>query len=669
MHSLSLSHSLMKGGIVLLLLSVFGTAAQRVVNDRSAWFSNFSFPLVLPNLMPTVPYLPATRVIVQSSINVGGDRDFFRFLNVRPGVVRIYSTGSTDTNCTVFLTNGAIVVENDNADNAAPNFEVLFNATANTQYIVLVQSSSNAVTGDYNVLFETNAIDDIGNDLAEAIEVPLSDVPSRFVLSASLEWAGDRDFYKFTPRVDGHILLAAGGGLDTLATFSGTDLIRGITSGALRTNDDTNGVNYFIGYHLKANTLYWLDSGSYNSAGSGAYTITVHFLPGDAAQPLQSFTNHTNSVTFLLGDDSSRTIFSSSFDRSLRQYSLDGTPLKSYGVHTSNVWRVFKLSETRLLSGGCDGTSNNIREWDINGTLIRIWRNHTNCVYGFVRDTRDTNRLYTVSQDGRLVFWNIETGRAEWQWVTGFAIYDVATRPNDDPGSLPLLLLALSSGTIWEYNLETREVIRAYQATPSVIIRRLHVTREFLYVADSAGTVTQFSLFDGLVVRRYTDPIALAVYGVWEHNGFLITTTSGNPSFIRRWNVTNGDLVDTAIIHNGITYHLIFFNGGFWTTGADFQIKFWGPWTTVPRSRPSLPRITTTPAVQAVLTPTSHGGPPSEKIAAIDAATVGSFVLIGIACILILPAAGYLVYSKRQGMMMTQTGPGSPDKTATTSSV
>lgn len=346
----------MKQVIAHVVLSMLGTSAQRLVTDRNAWFSNLTIPFALPNLMPTVPYLPAARMVVQSSLNAAGDSDYFRFQNVRFGEVRIYSTGSTDVKCTVFLTDGALVAENDNASGDNSNFAVMFNATDNTQYVVLVQGSNSAVTGDYDIVFITSATDDVGNDLAEALEVSLPDRPTRIVLSRNLEWKGDRDFYKFTPPVNGYIIFAASSGFDTVANFFGTDVARNINSNLLASNDDTNGVNYHITYHLKAGTQYWLDSGSYSNSHMGPYTVTVHFLPGDVIQPVKSFINHTGTVTFLHGDAESNTLFSASFDRSLRRFNLDGVPIAQYGWHGGLVWAVLKLSQTRVLSGGCDGS-------------------------------------------------------------------------------------------------------------------------------------------------------------------------------------------------------------------------------------------------------------------------------------------------------------------------
>ena len=58
----------------------------------------------------------------------------------------------------------------------------------------------------------------------------------------------------------------------------------------------------------------------------------------------------------------------------------------------------------------------------------------------------------------------------------------------------------------------------------------------------------------------------------------------------------------------------------------------------------------------AIATSTNDAGnAPTEPQTIADAATVGSFVLIGAACLLVLPAAGYLIYNKKREMTETMT--------------
>ena len=186
---------------------------------------------------------------------------------------------------------------------------------------------------------------------------------------------------------------------------------------------------------------------------------------------------------------------------------------------------------------------------------------------------------------------------------------------------------------------------------------------------------TQFSLTDGQVIRGYKDPVSHPVQGILIHDGYLLTTASGfpydaSPSFMRKWDMATGELIATAAVNDGLVFHLIYFDGGLWTSGGDRRIRFWGNWTTPKRSQSQSTLPSATPASPTSTSSTSPAVDktnPETQTAPVDTATVGGLVVAGIAC-LILPAAAYIIYSKRKGI--TKNGETmSAANTVTTSSV
>ena len=276
---------------VLLLTIGSHVCAQSLFSNRSDWSSTASAPRFLPALIPANPFLNLTRIWVQSAINFANDTDWYRFRNAAQANITIYSTGPTDVVGTLLNSMGSVVwTSNDN--DTDHNFRLTFSALAGTDYLLMVRGATDKIMGDYDVLFETAARDDYGNDQTDASIITLPNQNSfQVTYSAVLNWRGDRDSFSFTPLVDGTIVIWVTSNIDTFGWLYGTDEARGISNGLLGTWDDATSTNYNyrMTYALRQGISYWIQSGSWGDSRTGPYDITFNFTRG--IDPFLSPTN------------------------------------------------------------------------------------------------------------------------------------------------------------------------------------------------------------------------------------------------------------------------------------------------------------------------------------------------------------------------------------------
>ncbi|MBL8793648.1 MAG: hypothetical protein JNM56_07075, partial [Planctomycetia bacterium] len=137
-------------------------------------------------------------------------------------------------------------------------------------------------------------------------------------------------------------------------------------------------------------------------------------------QPL-TFAGHTEKVTGLTFSLDGKLAASSSADKSLKLWNLDGQTLRSFGGHTAEVnGLAFSRDGQLLASASSDKT---VRLWDVGtGQEVRVLRGHGSTVHGVAFSV--TNQLASCSGDslkpGEIKLWDPANGEElnTFRWVT-----------------------------------------------------------------------------------------------------------------------------------------------------------------------------------------------------------------------------------------------------------
>ncbi len=195
-----------------------------------------------------------------ASINYPGDIDFFKFTAPMNGMYTIQSTGSTDTFGSIYDNNKKLIVEND--DSGDRNFSISINLIEGQNYYIKAKHYSNQGIGAYGI--KVVKVDNEGNDFnTQNIIIPGVD------LSAAIDYSGDYDFYKITPKIDGEYVVKTTGTTDTYGYLYDSNQI------LLSSNDDSEGRNFKITYKLFANKTYYIKIRHYSSTGIGSYNVNI----------------------------------------------------------------------------------------------------------------------------------------------------------------------------------------------------------------------------------------------------------------------------------------------------------------------------------------------------------------------------------------------------------
>ncbi|MCB4751106.1 MAG: PPC domain-containing protein, partial [Sulfurovum sp.] len=197
------------------------------------------------------------------SIEIPGDVDWFKIvIPSGGGILTVSTTGSTDTNGSLYNASGREVASDDN-NGSDHNFKITQTVTAGIYY---VRVSASSLTGRYELVSQ---FDDHGSDRSTAARIDLNSTTS-----GSLEVAGDVDWFK--------IVIPSGGGILTVSTTGSTDTIGELldASGNEIARNDNNGTdnNFKILRGVAAGT-YYVKVKHHSTSSIGSYALVSHFVP------------------------------------------------------------------------------------------------------------------------------------------------------------------------------------------------------------------------------------------------------------------------------------------------------------------------------------------------------------------------------------------------------
>ncbi|MCB4773720.1 MAG: PPC domain-containing protein, partial [Sulfurovum sp.] len=216
------------------------------------------------------------------SIEVAGDKDWFKIVVPTAGTLVINTTGSTDTEGFLYDdTNGTPLVYDDNngTDN---NFRISRFITAGTYYVE-VKHHRSVSTGHYTLVSHFIPDHPDTRDTAVLIDPPNS------TTSGSIEVAGDEDWFKIVIPTAGTLTVYTTGSTDTegfLYDANGTQLT---FSDDMRSSDH----NFGISKPLTAGT-YYVKVKHHSSTEIGSYLLITSFTAGEISQA-QVLDDHGNS--------------------------------------------------------------------------------------------------------------------------------------------------------------------------------------------------------------------------------------------------------------------------------------------------------------------------------------------------------------------------------------
>ena len=195
------------------------------------------------------------------SLEETGDEDWFQFTIPQAGTLTVETTGSTDTNGTLYSASGRFLTSDYDSGNG-DNFHINRETSAGTHYVRVRGLFS---TGAYTLRVRFTVVsDDHGDTRQEATEVGL---PSD--TQGTLEKRGDDDYFRLSVPHSGLLTVETTGSTDTYGTLYTAE------GGWLDSDYDSgSGDNFHISREVSAGTHY-VRVGGFLTTGS--YTLRVRF--------------------------------------------------------------------------------------------------------------------------------------------------------------------------------------------------------------------------------------------------------------------------------------------------------------------------------------------------------------------------------------------------------
>lgn len=164
----------------------------------------------------------------EGEIEESDDVDYFEVEVTRPGMIKVYTSGSLDTVGQFTSLNGDIDIEDDD-DGDDLNFSLSTEVTSGI-YHIKVESSNNSTTGNYTLHVEFEASDDDhGDTWLSATTISSSAHTWEYSTIGYIEIDTDKDVFEIEIDHDSTVTIYTEGNTDTsgiLTNFSGVELLK-----------------------------------------------------------------------------------------------------------------------------------------------------------------------------------------------------------------------------------------------------------------------------------------------------------------------------------------------------------------------------------------------------------------------------------------------------------
>ena len=296
-----------------------------------------------------------------SGVLTSGDNDYFTITVDDTGILRAYTTGTTDIRGTIEDSDGNILTSNDNGG-SGNNFNISYEILSIGTYYINVDSLSSSTTGAYDLVVSFTS-DDHGDTLDEATVVTAGSTTSGFLLPSR-----DDDYFAITVDETGVLRAYTTGTTDTRGTIEDSD-------GNELATDDNGGsdFNFDVSYEIISTGTYYINVDSFLPSTIGAYDLLVSFTPTPDEIPSPPSDDHGDTLdeatVITAGSTTSGVLTSRDNDYFAITVNESGV-LRAYTTGTTDTRGDIEDSEGNELATNDDGGSG--LNFDVSHEILSI---------------------------------------------------------------------------------------------------------------------------------------------------------------------------------------------------------------------------------------------------------------------------------------------------------
>jgi|GEM_PF-5805925 len=288
-------------------------------------------------------------------INRDLDFDYFRIVVMTEGILRIRTTGATDTGGGLFDSSGNALAYNDDALRAGGadlNFQIFHPVTRGSYYLLVTGYPGE--TGPYALLTSLNPGSAEDDHVNSEVNAAITTIPQESATNGILEYSGDLDVFRVEIRNAGILTIRTEGSTNTAGGLADAQGI------ILAENDDRPGdTNFEISYPVEAGT-YYIGVGSYDLGETGPYRLVVDG-PGDGPQR-DDHGDSPESATAIAPDSATEGVIDPGGDRDFFRITVETAGFLTVRTtgDTDTVGTLFDATGTSLI------TNSEISKEDLN---------------------------------------------------------------------------------------------------------------------------------------------------------------------------------------------------------------------------------------------------------------------------------------------------------------
>ena len=337
--------------------------------------SSFADPT---NTCPGLYYMDPNKSYSEA-IEYAGDIDVLSITVPSSGILKVFTTGTTDTYGDLKDSYCNTIASNDDASGINNNLSITKNVTAGKYYIAIRHYSSSR-TGNYgvsNTFTATEPTDSVGNTCSTATNLSINGS-----INSSIDSAGDYDYFRITLLNNSNLTVKTTGYTDTYGYLKDSNC------NTIASNDNASysDSNFLITKSVNAGTYYIAVRHYWSSVRTGSYTVS----------------NIANTVTpvsgtipsALIGRWSYNYVYGSINSSSAYTFNANGTYVSSFiskgwscngsaveGVFNVQGNQIFFTPQRRYTTTNCDGTNltpatltvgSSQFTWSVSGSILYL---------------------------------------------------------------------------------------------------------------------------------------------------------------------------------------------------------------------------------------------------------------------------------------------------------